>query len=1162
MELPWPASFRVESIGWSPYRHVKEGLLQPVDVARHTGEDVLTCTNVHGDGWLHYVLVEQTESANKKVTGENTREVFTTDVDSSFVQSIVADAKSLKTTEEKVFYISEQLTKKGFIYAWGSDVLDIIYHETGKDRFYQFVENIGIGDCQLYSAMVAQIFRRAGIPARIAQGKITKDYAFEVIGHAKVEYQNDDGAWQEFEATSISSEAIFKLKDADSIDRAVVEECVKDALKTHDKEEFAFFARNIRELVVEERPSFEIKKLKLEEFSKKFFDMLAQQPFSFEKFEEMFDLACAYESYAMSISDVQWLQKHGDPNYEEYRRVSNIKPLNWCEEQFENALQTHFFEGDMTIVDCVPTIEQVLDKEYNFFLRNRNRAPREALLTCSHQLQSLLDCIRKNKKDIAPLLASPHIRAVLESRDLLFNELALDQSFEEFSAVLREWIEKGYEASSALTIIGNFCGHIVAGLNGTILWNEHDVQKYRALVDCFRTNSWIKELVRDVSRFPAECTYTWFSDFEEMFKRSDLFSQEEKAGIALAVIQKYIGQGNGLYQLPSALSFFDAWGSIAITEGTPQRAETVLRIQERIEQEIRELLAHPDSLPFLPSYVDENAAPTMTARNAEQFFVGEMKAQDEQFSQGQTRFGKLFHTYEEFKFLFPELSLSPALIGEWNARYERTREKQLLDDELRYTISMDHRSVEVNIERAFHLGGAFEQIDLIHAARLFTNSLRSRIFPLSVDECIHTLEEWHHPSSSDYQTQREREMAFVQVVSENVTLQQTMYDEFASFAQKFFQAALGYFMDNATKRDQNEMRTLAFAREQGQKEMEEKIPEHIKKIYDAFPLNVMQEYFAPKKIENVPDYDSLGLDAHIRDEQAFDMLYSFVEVSLQSHEVPSFFHTFYERRFKKAVKPHPFFYLHRVNADLCALLEQTAHNTSGFPRRLKVIKKSFKNSLNPEGEFVNLNHEFVKKGHEFAGFRHYQKGDDIRTVDWNASARSETPIVKTTYHEEEPKNHIAVVNIDSLFMRTPERFEDYANWGKICNELYERLMALMLDISDKKRTFDVVVFFHGEKIYEHTLPIIKTSAYQNVHAVRFEYMRQILVGVFAEINKMLPVLEKEYTIAHTENFYVPFIDTRMPRITLTGPTNIITLSHKANPLGAAAAQGAAASRMV
>ena len=314
---------------------------------------------------------------------------------------------------------------------------------------------------------------------------------------------------------------------------------------------------------------------------------------------------------------------------------------------------------------------------------------------------------------------------------------------------------------------------------------------------------------------------------------------------------------------------------------------------------------------------------------------------------------------------------------------------------------MDHRSVEVNIERAFHLGGAFEQIDLIHAARLFTNSLRSRIFPLSVDECIHTLEEWHHPSSSDYQTQRE--MAFVQVVSENVTLQQTMYDEFASFAQKFFQAALGYFMDNATKRDQNEMRTLAFAREQGQKEMEEKIPEHIKKIYDALPLNVMQEYFAPKKIENVPDYDSLGLDAHIRDEQAFDTLYSFVEVSLQSHEVPSFFHTFYERRFKKAVKPHPFFYLHRVNADLCALLEQTAHNTSGFPRRLKVIKKSFKNSLNPEGEFVNLNHEFVKKGHEFAGFRHYQKGDDIRTVDWNASARSETPIVKTTYHEEEPK---------------------------------------------------------------------------------------------------------------------------------------------------------------
>ena len=42
---------------------------------------------------------------------------------------------------------------------------------------------------------------------------------------------------------------------------------------------------------------------------------------------------------------------------------------------------------------------------------------------------------------------------------------------------------------------------------------------------------------------------------------------------------------------------------------------------------------------------------------------------------------------------------------------------------------------------------------------------------------------------------------------------------------------------------------------------------------------------------------------------------------------------------------------------------------------------------------------FRGHGIEFAGVREYERGDDIRAIDWNVTARSEKPFIKL-YHEE------------------------------------------------------------------------------------------------------------------------------------------------------------------
>ena len=66
---------------------------------------------------------------------------------------------------------------------------------------------------------------------------------------------------------------------------------------------------------------------------------------------------------------------------------------------------------------------------------------------------------------------------------------------------------------------------------------------------------------------------------------------------------------------------------------------------------------------------------------------------------------------------------------------------------------------------------------------------------------------------------------------------------------------------------------------------------------------------------------------------------------------------------------------------------------------------------------------FKGRGVEFAEVREYQVGDDIRTIDWNVSARFGQPFVKV-YHEERELTVILLLDLSgSHLFGTREKFK-------------------------------------------------------------------------------------------------------------------------------------------
>lgn len=143
-------------------------------------------------------------------------------------------------------------------------------------------------------------------------------------------------------------------------------------------------------------------------------------------------------------------------------------------------------------------------------------------------------------------------------------------------------------------------------------------------------------------------------------------------------------------------------------------------------------------------------------------------------------------------------------------------------------------------------------------------------------------------------------------------------------------------------------------------------------------------------------------------------------------------------------------------------------------RRLQIKTLHYVNDL-----FAGIYRSAFKgKGLEFEDVREYQAGDDIRTIDWNVTARSQQPFVKN-FREERELTVMLVVDISAS--------SHFSHIDRFKNEMIAELAALLAFSAIKNQdkvglllfTNEIELYLRPQKGVRHVLRVIRELLYFN-----------------------------------------------------------------------------------
>ncbi|MGH1469913.1 MAG: DUF58 domain-containing protein [Cellvibrionaceae bacterium] len=152
--------------------------------------------------------------------------------------------------------------------------------------------------------------------------------------------------------------------------------------------------------------------------------------------------------------------------------------------------------------------------------------------------------------------------------------------------------------------------------------------------------------------------------------------------------------------------------------------------------------------------------------------------------------------------------------------------------------------------------------------------------------------------------------------------------------------------------------------------------------------------------------------------------------------------------------------------------------------QLRFIAKGLKLSPNKESRASlsgSARTRFRGRGMEFEEVRIYQPGDDIRTIDWRVTARTQTPHTKIFREEKERPTFLAVDQRSSLFFGTQRCFKSVLaahiasiiGWASLENN--DRVGGLIFgdnghtDIRPRRSKHAVLELIHHINDYNHAL---------------------------------------------------------------------------------------------
>lgn len=162
-------------------------------------------------------------------------------------------------------------------------------------------------------------------------------------------------------------------------------------------------------------------------------------------------------------------------------------------------------------------------------------------------------------------------------------------------------------------------------------------------------------------------------------------------------------------------------------------------------------------------------------------------------------------------------------------------------------------------------------------------------------------------------------------------------------------------------------------------------------------------------------------------------------------------------------------------------------------RLIEIQTRSVVNELFA-GEYHSV---FKGRGMEFAEVREYQQGDDVRSIDWNVTARVGTPFVKV-YDEERELTVMLVVDASASGA--------FGSEGQMKGEVGVEISALLAFSAIKNNdrvgllifTDEVEVFIPPKKGRKHVLRVIRELLYFQPHgrgtsiAGALEYLERVL----------------------------------------------------------------------
>ncbi len=223
--------------------------------------------------------------------------------------------------------------------------------------------------------------------------------------------------------------------------------------------------------------------------------------------------------------------------------------------------------------------------------------------------------------------------------------------------------------------------------------------------------------------------------------------------------------------------------------------------------------------------------------------------------------------------------------------------------------------------------------------------------------------------------------------------------------------------------------------------------------------------------------------------------------------------------------------------------------TKELLKKVRQIELSIRGVVNEvfAGEYHSV---FKGRGMEFAEVREYQLGDDVRTIDWNVSARMDHPYVKI-FDEERELTVMILFDVSSS-----ESFGSRSQMkGDVAIEIAALLASSAIRNNDKVGLIifsdRIEKFVAPRKGRKHILRVIRELLYFAISgdvkasartdiAVALEYMNQILkrrATVFLISDFMAESFEKDLQIANRRHDLVAIrlidpLEERLPQVGL------------------------------